>query len=622
MPKVHRYRGAAPAPRLVPNRSFGDVAISASLLILSLLVAQHFNIVELPGTVLKPGAFGYQWSRVPLVFILFISASGIFASWLLVRFTGVTFPFRLLVQIHGLLSGLHITTLTLTGILCPYSLTSFMCFVAFWLVVRSAFRSPRVDYATPVAALAGTALVSSFLYMGTIEVRRGATKPRQADKHQTGKQLQNLTANKQETAEESRPQQTAPQPNDGARLELGSPNGAMQVVAYIDYQSSHTKRLDASLASLTKTYGEKLSVKVRHFPICKECNLSVEKNTNPEACRLAKSVEAAQTLGGTKAAIAMHRWILQQPSPASDKKLTKHLAAIGIGDKDEFFKTRDGSQTLSVVMSDIIEGRSIGVTKSPTIFVNGTRLPGRFPELVLRRHLKQLALKATHETPATTNSNGQEVTTNADATTETEHFPKAVQWKAIEATVRVQNDVDQSTGSGVIFASKGPFVFVLTADHVVGTSKWVKVELFDADTYPQASRAITASVVAKSKEDDLAVLRFASQQKPTTITLAETVHTDAEHVLSVGCSHETPPTSVANQITGSSLVKRDKTSKPTRMWQVEKESVTGRSGGPLLDRNGNLIGIASGISEGKSYFCHLETIQRFLKETGLHLTAK
>jgi hypothetical protein len=52
-------------------------------------------------------------------------------------------------------------------------------------------------------------------------------------------------------------------------------------------------------------------------------------------------------------------------------------------------------------------------------------------------------------------------------------------------------------------------------------------------------------------------------------------------------------------------------------WQTEKTPARGRSGGPLLDRRGLLIGLDSGAGDGKGYYVHVEELHAFLKRNGL-----
>jgi hypothetical protein len=35
----------------------------------------------------------------------------------------------------------------------------------------------------------------------------------------------------------------------------------------------------------------------------------------------------------------------------------------------------------------------------------------------------------------------------------------------------------------------------------------------------------------------------------------------------------------------------------------------------LIDRQGRVIGVASGVNDGKGYYCHVEEISRWLKST-------
>ncbi len=59
-----------------------------------------------------------------------------------------------------------------------------------------------------------------------------------------------------------------------------------------------------------------------------------------------------------------------------------------------------------------------------------------------------------------------------------------------------------------------------------------------------------------------------------------------------------------------------------RCLKCKAGAVAGRSGGPLLDRDGTLLGIASGGDDRASYFIHLDEIRPFLKRNGLGFLAK
>src|SRR2546430_1556077 len=48
--------------------------------------------------------------------------------------------------------------------------------------------------------------------------------------------------------------------------------------------------------------------------------------------------------------------------------------------------------------------------------------------------------------------------------------------------------------------------------------------------------------------------------------------------------------------------------KVTTMWETEASPAKGRSGGPLVDKRGFVLGIASGANDGKGYYVHPDEI--------------
>jgi hypothetical protein len=52
------------------------------------------------------------------------------------------------------------------------------------------------------------------------------------------------------------------------------------------------------------------------------------------------------------------------------------------------------------------------------------------------------------------------------------------------------------------------------------------------------------------------------------------------------------------------------------MWETESRPVKGRSGGPLVDQAGCLLGVCSGASGREGYFVHTEAIHSVLKQNG------
>ena len=64
-------------------------------------------------------------------------------------------------------------------------------------------------------------------------------------------------------------------------------------------------------------------------------------------------------------------------------------------------------------------------------------------------------------------------------------------------------------------------------------------------------------------------------------------------------------------------VQRPRETATTLTWEAATAQAKGRSGCPLLDKRGLVIGVASGASDDHGYYVHIDEINRFLKENAL-----
>jgi S1-C subfamily serine protease len=197
-------------------------------------------------------------------------------------------------------------------------------------------------------------------------------------------------------------------------------------------------------------------------------------------------------------------------------------------------------------------------------------------------------------------------------------FPKELQKTAVCATVKLTGPNRGGQGSGVIVGRQGAFVYVLTARHVVAGADRLEVAMFSPASHPKPAAVVKeAEVVARAKTTDLALVRFPWRREIEPLPIAPLSHAPegkAFAALSVGCEAGQAPQLRAERVVDRKRVRKSDDDVGLA-WELEKEGVAGRSGGPLLSPQGLVIGIASGNGDGKGYFTHISEAHAWLKGT-------
>jgi S1-C subfamily serine protease len=200
-------------------------------------------------------------------------------------------------------------------------------------------------------------------------------------------------------------------------------------------------------------------------------------------------------------------------------------------------------------------------------------------------------------------------------------FPIAVQEKALHATLRLKNPATNGEGTAVRIKKIGPWIYYLTAAHVVGDAKSVDLECYDLKTYPKPTAKLVAVDVWRTfPEKDLAILRGTPLDDQVLVYLnvvpADKIPTKPGFpVLTLGCNQGQAPTFLADRVRESRRVhKPDGT--VGWYWETEKVPEVGRSGGPMIDTRGFLIGVCSGTSDKVGFYVEAREIRSALgKET-------
>jgi S1-C subfamily serine protease len=205
-------------------------------------------------------------------------------------------------------------------------------------------------------------------------------------------------------------------------------------------------------------------------------------------------------------------------------------------------------------------------------------------------------------------------------------WSETVQWNAIAASPRVISRIDESTttstATGVTIGVRGEFAYILTALHALpDTVTEREVQFFSKATYPEpARRYYGVEIALRWNEPDLALLRVRVGSDPTTsLPLAgpgDRPKTYPFPALSVGCTNGMPPTCRLESVIGKQPAHRPNDT-VAFFWELASSPVAGRSGGPLIDERGRVIGLCAASQDGRGYYTHLDEILFALKRQGL-----
>lgn len=147
---------------------------------------------------------------------------------------------------------------------------------------------------------------------------------------------------------------------------LGSANAPVTVVEYADLQCPVCKRFnDETFAAIREKYIDAGRVRwvFRHFPLAQ---------VHPLAEAAAEAAECAAEQGRFW---EFHEAVFAEQASLSEELLEQIAGDLGL-DEAAFGACRAGDGQQSRVAADVASGRALGVSGTPTFFVNGAVLRG------------------------------------------------------------------------------------------------------------------------------------------------------------------------------------------------------------------------------------------------------
>ncbi|MFJ4684319.1 DsbA family protein [Streptomyces sp. NPDC091377] len=134
------------------------------------------------------------------------------------------------------------------------------------------------------------------------------------------------------------------------------------------------------LRALRERYGDRLEIRLRHFPL--------EKHKHAFAAAQAAEEAAEQGQGWPYVEAVLDR--VEQLSRRGEPLLVEVAGELGL-DAEEFDTALIDGRHILTVDADHAEGKAIGVTGTPTYVIDGERLDGGTSQEGLRERIVEIA---------------------------------------------------------------------------------------------------------------------------------------------------------------------------------------------------------------------------------------
>ena len=148
------------------------------------------------------------------------------------------------------------------------------------------------------------------------------------------------------------------------------------IVEFSDYQCGHCRRSHALIKGMLERRSDLVRVVHRNFPLDAKCNEAVPATIHGHACGAAEAdVCAGQQ--GLREAVAQQFFDNQRQLFASN--LLRLALRAGV-EEAAFQRCMDEHEGLAAIRIDVHAGQRLGITSTPTLYINGRRVQGNFEQ--------------------------------------------------------------------------------------------------------------------------------------------------------------------------------------------------------------------------------------------------
>jgi protein-disulfide isomerase len=160
----------------------------------------------------------------------------------------------------------------------------------------------------------------------------------------------------------------------------GNENAVVTIVEWSDFQCPFCSRVSPTLDQIEKEYGDKVRVAFKHNPLPNHDKAPAAHAASEAAHRQGKFWE-------------MHDMIFANQRDISDKVLEGYARTMGL-DMDQYSRDIADDDIKKRIADDLRQGRELGVSGTPSFFINGKFLSGAQPFANFKRMIDDAIKKS------------------------------------------------------------------------------------------------------------------------------------------------------------------------------------------------------------------------------------
>ena len=149
----------------------------------------------------------------------------------------------------------------------------------------------------------------------------------------------------------------------GGSHTLGSESAKVKIVEFSDFQCPACQMAHSVVRQIGNEYGDKILIVFRHFPLISSHQYSL------------KAAEAAEAAAAQGKFWEYHDMLFENQANLKNEDLIKYAKNLRL-DTKKFEEELNSGKYNSKVMADLEAGSNVGVSATPTFFINGTKYEG------------------------------------------------------------------------------------------------------------------------------------------------------------------------------------------------------------------------------------------------------